>query len=82
MSEAEKEVIVKLKCENCKSYNHKPNILGGVAECLKEVKFLTTFWNNEPCDEHELTEEDKLAHQKECYINHLGDYLDITKQDK
>lgn len=67
------------KCENCKFYNHKPNILGGIAECVKEVKPLLTFWNNESCDKHELTHEDKLKPQNELYKEHLVGCFKLIK---
>ena len=58
-------------CENCKFYSHRPNILGGIAECIKEVKWLTTFWNNEACDKFKLTETDNLKHQRDFYRDNL-----------
>jgi len=45
----------KNKCENCKFYHHSPNVLGGVAECRKEVKWLSTFWQNDACNKFEAT---------------------------
>ena len=70
---------MKEKCENCKYYTHTPNILGGIAECTKEIKFLNTFWSNEACDEFKETREDKLKKQNDFYKMHLGDALEITK---
>jgi len=65
----------KKKCENCKWYKHTANILGGIAECQKEVKPLNTFWDNEPCDKHEETNKDNLKQQNDYYKNHLGGAL-------
>lgn len=56
------------KCENCVYYKYTSNILGGIAECLKEVKPLTTFWNNDACD---LYIEDETPNN--VSIIHLGD---------
>ena len=67
------------KCENCISYRHNPNILGGIAECMKEVKPLNTFWANDACDKFEFTEENKLKAQNDFYKIHLGGVLKIRK---
>lgn len=67
------------KCENCKYYSHTPNILGGIAECMKEVKPLNTFWNNDACDKFKQTDEDKLKQQNDFYKMHLGGALEIRK---
>lgn len=68
--------MIKNKCENCKFYNHKPNILGGIAECRKEIKQLMTFWPNDACDKFERTEVDNLKQQKEFYKKHLNQQKD------
>jgi hypothetical protein len=67
------------KCENCKNYRHTPNILGGIAECLIEEKYLNTFWDNEACSKFKGTESDNLKPQREFMIEHLGDTLNIKK---
>jgi len=41
------------KCENCIKYRHTPNIIGGVSECLLDVKLLMSFWANEACDKYQ-----------------------------
>lgn len=69
----------KQKCENCKFYSHRPNILGGIAECIKEVKPLNTFWANDACNKFEYAEENKLKEQKDFYKMHLGDTLNVRK---
>jgi hypothetical protein len=61
----------KNRCENCKYYNHTPNILGGIAECAKDIKPLDVFWINEVCDEYESTNEDKLKAQNDLYKVHF-----------
>ncbi len=40
------------KCENCKHFRYTPNIIGGISECLLEVKGLNTFWPNNACDKY------------------------------
>lgn len=37
-------------CDQCKHYSHRPNILGGITECMLRVKWLSTYWPNEPCE--------------------------------
>lgn len=69
----------KLKCESCKWYRHSPNILGGVAECLKEVKYMNTFWPNEACEKHEATEVDNLKAQNDFYKENLGGAIQLNK---
>jgi len=65
------------KCENCKFYHHSPNILGGIAECSREVKKLNTFWPNEACEKFESTDEDKLKAQNDFYKEHLNGAIKI-----
>ena len=67
------------QCENCKFYRHEPNILGGIAECMKEVKQLMTFWPNDACENHTPTDEDKLKPQNDFYKEQLGGVLQFTK---
>ena len=62
----------KEKCENCRYYLHTANILGGIAECRKEVKWLKTFWPNDACDEFEETDKDNLKAQRDFYKEHLN----------
>lgn len=71
---------MKKQCENCINYLHTPNIIGGIAECLRDIKPLATFWNNEPCEYHEFTDEDKLKIQNDYYKLHLGGALEIKKR--
>ena len=59
-------------CENCKFYSHSPNILGGIAECRKDVKWLSTFSMNEACEKFESTTEDNLKAQRELYKDLLN----------
>ena len=40
-------------CKNCKWYTYKPNILGGIAECLREVKPMNVFHPNQACEQFE-----------------------------
>jgi len=68
------------KCENCKFYSHTANILGGVAECNKDVKPLNTFWLNEACDKFEVTNEDKLKAQNDFYKEHLDGAIKIGER--
>jgi len=70
------------KCENCKFYRHIPNILGGVAECNKNVKPLNTFHPNEACDKFEHTDEDKLKAQNDFYNEHLDGAIKLNKGKK
>jgi len=67
------------KCETCTHYNHTPNILGGVAKCMKEVKFLNTFYPNDACDIYEPTEHDNLKAQNDYYKEHLDGAIQLTK---
>ena len=69
----------KSKCENCKFYHHSPNVLGGVAECRKEVKWLSTFWQNDACEKFEATEKDNLKAQNDFYKEHLGGAIQLNK---
>ena len=46
-------------CENCKWYYYKSNILGGITECIKEIKPLNTFWKNEACENFENKKQTK-----------------------
>lgn len=69
----------KQKCENCKNYHHSPNILGGIATCNLDVKYMNTFWSNDACEKFEPTVKDNLKEQKDFYKMHLGDTLDIKK---
>ena len=68
-----------MKCENCKYYNHKPNILGGVAECFLEVKWLSTFWPNEACNKFSQTNKDQLKAQNDFYKDHLDGAIKLIK---
>jgi hypothetical protein len=45
-------IDVKKYCENCKHYQHKPNIIGGISECVIDVKPLNTFWRNDACEKY------------------------------
>lgn len=62
---------MKKECETCKLYNHRPNILGGIAECMRGEKQLMTFWPNEACDSYAKTSEDKLKPQNDFYRDHV-----------
>ena len=62
---------LKNKCENCKFYNHSPNILGGIAECEKGIKYLSTFFTNRACNEFKATGKDNLKAQNDYYKEHL-----------
>jgi hypothetical protein len=70
---------MKNKCENCKYYSHRPNILGGIAECRKEIKPLNTFWANDACSEFDETEKDNLKGQNDFYKEHMGGVIQIKK---
>ncbi len=67
------------RCENCEYYSHKPNILGGIAECEADVKSLTTFWPNDACDKFTETKEDKLKAQNDCCNQHLDGAIQLRK---
>ncbi len=58
---------MKANCENCKHYQHTPNILGGIAECLLAKKSLFTFILNDSCELHSYTDEDKHSQQNKMY---------------
>jgi len=62
-------------CETCKWYSHKPNILGGIAECERDVKYLNTFWFNDACNKYKETNTDNLKAQNDLYKIHLGGAL-------
>lgn len=59
------------KCENCKYYVHSPNILGGLAECILNVKHLNSMLYNDACKKHAETKKDNLQDQKDFYKKHL-----------
>lgn len=54
-------------CEGCKFYHHTPNILGGIAECMRFDKTLNTFWINPACDDFQQSDTDNLKAQNDFY---------------
>ena len=67
------------KCENCVNYHHSPNILGGVAECLIDVKPINTFWPNEACEKYKEAKHDNLKAQNDFYKEHLDGAIQLNK---
>ena len=49
-------------CENCRHYKHTKNIIGGVTECLLDVKALNTFWRNDACGKYDEVRTDEIPY--------------------
>ena len=65
-------------CEHCRFYNHKPNILGGTAECLLGIKNLSTLQMNEACGFYQETKRDNLKAQDNFYEKNLNGVLKLA----